>query len=86
MTVATLKEITKKIGIKPDDIVSYHEEKGKGIIEIDFKKLHHSKRKKNDDVNVFENILNMAENLGMEDLAENHDHYMYGTPKRKHVE
>lgn len=83
MAVATLKEITEKIGIKPDDMVSYHEEKGKGIIEIDFKKVHRTKNEKDDDVNVFENIIKMAENLGIEDLAENHDHYLYGTPKRK---
>jgi hypothetical protein len=83
MTVATLKEITDKIGIKPDDVVSYHERKGKGIIEIDFNKIHQKKIKKDDDINVFGNIIKMAENLGINDLAENHDYYLYGTPKSK---
>ena len=84
MTIATLKEITEKIGIKPEDMVTYHEKKGKGTIEIDFRKAHKVKiSKKEDDIDVFENILNMSEHLGIHDLTENHDHYLYGTPKRQ---
>jgi len=30
----------------------------------------------------FEEILVMATDLGVPDLAEQHDHYLYGTPKR----
>lgn len=83
MTTATLKEITEKIGIKSDDIVTYHEKKGKGIIEVDFKKVHKANSETTEDIDVFENILNMSEHLGIDDLAENHDHYLYGIPKRQ---
>jgi len=31
---------------------------------------------------VFRRILNRARDLGVGDLAEQHDHYLYGTPKR----
>ena len=30
----------------------------------------------------FARILAVAEDLGIEDLSEQHDHYLYGTPKR----
>ncbi len=29
-------------------------------------------------------IFGKAVDTGIEDFAENHDHYLYGTPKRKH--
>lgn len=81
MTTATLKEITEKVGIKPDDVVTYHEEKGKGISEVDFSVLNRQ-QSPDEDIDVFDTIMNMAEPLGIKDLAENHDHYLYGTPKR----
>lgn len=31
---------------------------------------------------VFRRILDRAQDLGVGDLAEQHDHYLYGTPKR----
>lgn len=31
---------------------------------------------------VFRRILERARDLGVGDLAEQHDHYLYGTPKR----
>lgn len=31
---------------------------------------------------VFRRILGRARDLGVGDLAEQHDHYLYGTPKR----
>ena len=31
--------------------------------------------------NVLSKLSDMAEDLGVEDLAKNHDHYLYGTPK-----
>jgi hypothetical protein len=31
---------------------------------------------------VFRRILDRARDLGVGDLAEQHDHYLYGTPKR----
>jgi len=30
----------------------------------------------------FDRILALAQDLGVPDLAEHHDHYLYGTPKR----
>ena len=42
-TTLTLKEITKKIGISPDDVVQYREKGDKGIIEIDLKVIRHKK-------------------------------------------
>jgi putative hemolysin len=30
----------------------------------------------------FDRILALAEHLGVSDLAEQHDHYLHGTPKR----
>ena len=82
MTTATLKEITEKIGIKPEDIVTYHEKKGKGIIEVDFKKIHRQNTQKMEATDVFANIIANSQSVGINDLAKNHDHYLYGTPKR----
>ena len=31
---------------------------------------------------VFEYLLSVAENMGIPDLSAEHDHYLYGTPKR----
>lgn len=31
--------------------------------------------------NVLSKLINIAEDLGVEDLSENHDHYLYGTEK-----
>ena len=84
MATATLKKATKELGLSPDDMVHYYKKGNKRIIEAEFEP--ENKQKKNDDVNAFETILNMAENLGIEDLAENHDHYIYGTPKREDVD
>ena len=35
MQTITLREITRRLGISPDDQVAYHEQGNKGIIEID---------------------------------------------------
>lgn len=35
-----------------------------------------------EDEHPFAYLLNIAEDLGVDDLAENHDHYLYGVPKR----
>ena len=64
-------------------MVNYHEKGDKGIIEVDLKVIRHKKQKKTDEPNVFENILEMSEDVGIEDWSLNHDHYLYGTPKRK---
>lgn len=34
----------------------------------------------------FADLLAIAEDLGVDDLAENHDHYIYGVPKRSESE
>ena len=31
--------------------------------------------------NVLSKLISISEDLGVEDLAENHDHYLYGIPK-----
>ena len=31
--------------------------------------------------NVLSKLINISEDLGIEDLSENHDHYLYGTEK-----
>ena len=31
--------------------------------------------------NVLSKLISIAEDLGVEDLSENHDHYLYGTEK-----
>ncbi len=43
-----------------------------------------AKTEKNDDMwtDFLENIDKYAVETGIKDLAENHDHYLYGTPKR----
>ena len=78
MPTATLKEATEKLGISLDDFVNYHKEDDKGIIEFDFKKKKQNKEK---ELNIFDNILNMSEDVGVNDWSKNHDHYLYGTPK-----
>jgi bifunctional DNA-binding transcriptional regulator/antitoxin component of YhaV-PrlF toxin-antitoxin module len=84
MTTATLKEITEKVGIKPDDVVTYHEEKGKGIIEVDFSVLKKQSTVVEEDERLGK-ILGISEELGIKDWAENHDHYIYGSPKKNEV-
>ena len=81
-TTLTLKEITKKLGVSPDDVVQYREKGDKGIIEVDLKVIRQKKQKKEIELDVFENILNIAEDVGIEDWSLNHDFYLYGTPKR----
>ncbi len=34
------------------------------------------------DVTVLQQLLSLATDLGVDDLAEQHDHYLYGTEKR----
>ena len=83
MATATFKKATKELGLSPDDVVTYHKKGGKGIIEVDFNKLHRKKSNQNREKNAFESILSMAEDVGIKDWSYNHDHYLYGTPKRK---
>jgi len=49
-----------------------------------FEAKFEAKTEKNDDMwtDFLENIDKYAVETGIKDLAENHDHYLYGTPKR----
>lgn len=78
MQAITFSEITKKLGISANDMVHYHEQGNKGIIEIDLKRSGVVKEK--DDL--FSNIYSMSEDVGIEDWSQNHDYYLYGTAKR----
>lgn len=82
MQTATLKKATEELGISFEDIVSYRKLGNKAIIEIDLK-LPQPEAADNYEPDVFDNILAMSEDIGIKDWALNHDHYLYGTPKRK---
>ncbi|MFQ5825059.1 MAG: hypothetical protein ACE5JB_13480 [bacterium] len=78
--------MTKKLGISPAEPVNYHEQGDKGIIEIDLIAIRSSQSSQEEELDVYTNILCMAEDVGMEDWSLNHDHYLCGTPKRSHRE
>ena len=82
MTTATLKEIIKELGVTQDDLVNYRQEGDKGIIEVDLKLIRKKNNVENEGPEVFNNILSIAEDIGITDWSLNHDHYPYGTPKR----
>jgi hypothetical protein len=82
MQTATLKRVTEKLGISPEDLVFYRTLGNKAFIEIDLK-LPALGTADNSEPDVFDNILAMSEELGIKDWALNHDHYLYGAPKRK---
>ncbi|NOQ36131.1 MAG: hypothetical protein GQ569_09590 [Methylococcaceae bacterium] len=52
------------------------------IVKILDKSLQNSEILETDDSWDNLNIEEIAIETGIEDLAENHDHYLYGTPKR----
>ncbi len=84
MQTATLKQVTENFGISLEDSVLYHILGSKAFIEIDLK-LPETVAADNSEPDVFEKILAMSEDVGIKDWAVNHDHYLYGTPKRKAV-
>ncbi len=81
MPTATLKKVTEELGVSLDDIVHYDKHGNKALIEVDLKN-HKKDKGKDADVDVFAKIMAMAENVGIKDWSINHDHYLYGTPKR----
>lgn len=83
MPITTFKEVAKKLGISLDDLVYYHKQGDKCIIEVDLNSTRHTGQLEKNEVDVFGNILAMAEDVGIKDWSLNHDHYLYGTPKRK---
>ena len=82
MTTATLKEITKKLGVAQDDLVNFYEEGDNGIIKVDLKKNRDKNKVEKEAPDVFDNILSISQDVGIKDWSLNHDHYLYGTPKR----
>ena len=82
MQTATLRKATEDLGISLDDIVFYRTLGNKAIIEFDLK-LPSAKAADNSEPDVFDKILAMSEDVGIKDWAQNHDHYLYGTPKRQ---
>lgn len=81
MQTATLRAATEQLGISLEDIVQYHKKGKKAIIEIDLKHPHAESEKKSE-ADVFDNIVAMSEDIGIKDWSLNHDHYLYGVPKR----
>lgn len=81
MPTTTLKKAAADLGVSLTDTVSYKKRGKKAIIEIDLAlpQTQNGKKRKKD---VFDTILSMSEELGIKDWALNHDHYLYGTPKR----
>jgi hypothetical protein len=86
MPTATLKEAEEKLGLSPDDTVQYEEvgEVGnEAIIKIQLHIKEKVGKKKKTAKELFDWIVENGEHMGITDWAENHDHYLYGTPKRK---
>ena len=71
------KKIQKEIESLPVDILREMEDFIK-ILKI--KKTIKKIKKK--PYNVFDEIVDAATNVGIEDWARNHNHYLYGTEKR----
>jgi len=82
MQSATLKKVTEDLGISLEDSVFYHILGNKAFIEIDLK-LPASGAADNSEPDVFDKILAMSEDIRIKDWALNHNHYLYGTSKRK---
>ncbi|MEK7728222.1 MAG: hypothetical protein AAB354_07380 [candidate division KSB1 bacterium] len=81
MPATTLKKAAKELGVSLNDAVVYKKRGKKAIIEIELN-LSHTKNGKKKMPDVFDNILAMAENVGIKDWALNHDFYLYGAPQR----
>lgn len=77
-----IKDVAKKFGISPDDFVTCYADGNKAVIEIDLK----TKSSQAEEIDVFTRILSMAEEVVIRDWSLNHDHYLYGTPKRSDKE
>ena len=85
MQTFTFQEITKRLGISPSDLVRYRRQGNKGIIEFELRSKDPDEGAK-EPSDLLGNIYSMSENMGIDDWALNHDHYLYGTPKRNEEE
>lgn len=85
MQTFTLQEITRRLGISLNDLVRYRKQGDKGIIEIDLNAKKRNEGSK-EPIDLFANIYSMSEDVGIDDWALNHDHYLYGNPKRNEEE
>jgi hypothetical protein len=85
MQTFTWQEITRRLGISPDDLVHFRRQGDKGIIEVKLKSKRPEKGPEGTP-DLFGKIYSMSENVGIDDWALNHDHYLYGTPKHDEEE
>lgn len=77
--VSFLEKEVKKITVRNNKVESIE------IIGIDLKKRLFPDRKKKENKEKRESLLNLediAVETGISDLAEHHDHYLYGVPKK----
>ena len=71
MQTATLKEVTRELGVSPGDVVRYHRLGSQALIQIDLK-LPQLAPADNSDPD-FNNLLALLENIGRKDLTRQHD-------------
>ena len=81
---ATLRQAVQDLGVALDEIVVYRKRGKKAIIEIDLARPQAAQKETGG--NVFDKIVAMSENIGIKDWSLNHDHYLYGAPKRSGIE
>lgn len=81
MQTASLRKVAAELGISMEHLVSYQRKGNKALIEVDLQ-FQQPEAGDQSEPDVFSNILAMSENLGINDWAVNHDHYLYGTSKR----
>lgn len=73
------KDLQKKIATLPPELLEKVEEFIASLKETEVGITTRGKKKL---YNVFDEISNTAEDIGIKDWARNHDHYLYGVEKR----
>lgn len=73
------KDLQKKIATLPPELLKEVE---KFITSLKEKEVGITTRGKKKLYNVFDEISNAAEDIGIRDWARNHDHYLYGVERR----
>ena len=75
MPTATLKKVTKELGLSQDDLVRYHKHNDTAIIEVDLKKAKTKTRSfKKDPI---AKLGKTPVHSGVSDGSINHDKYLY---------
>ena len=75
MPTATLKKVTKELGLSLDDLVRYHKHKDTVIIEVDLKKTKTKNRNIKKDT--ISKLGKSPVHSGVSDGSVNHDKYLY---------